>query len=101
MEYGSALTEDEKRYLEKCRQMEAECRSLWIKAIEFSPRLASYCPHLHDFTPQEWAALVAENSEFINIAPVHLFKGREWYMILTRQPELIDKYPGSIGRKLH
>ena len=101
MEYGSALTEDEKRYLEKCRQMEAECRSLWISAIGFSPRLASYCPHLHDFTPQEWAALVAENSEFINIAPVHLFKGREWYMILIRQPELIDKYPGSIGRKLH
>ena len=101
MEYGSALTEDEKRYLEKCRQMEAECRSLWIKAIEFSPQLASYCPHWHDFTPQEWAALVAENSEFINIAPVHLFKGREWYMILSRQPALIDKYPGSIGRKLH
>ena len=101
MECGSALTEDEKRYLEKCRQMEAECRSLWVRAIGFSPQLASYCPHWHDFTPQEWAALVAENSEFINIAPVHLFKGREWYMILSRQPALIDKYPGSIGRKLH
>ena len=101
MENEARLTVQERDCLEQCRKMDAECRRMWIRAMEYSPRLARYCSHWHDFTPQEWAALVAENSEFINIAPVHLFKGREWYMILTRQPELIDKYPGSIGRKLH
>ena len=100
MESEVALTEAEQRCLDKCRQMEAECRSLWISTIGFSPRLASYCPHWHDFTPQEWAKLVAENSEFINIAPVQLFEGSEWYMILARQPELIDRDPGIIDSKL-
>ena len=93
MESDVALTEAEQRCLDKCRQMEAECRSLWIRAIEYSPRLASYCPHWHDFTPQEWAILLAENSCFAAIAPLHLLGVREWYIILNRQIALIEKCP--------
>ena len=93
MDKTTTLTEPELNCLKKCREMEAECRSLWIRAMEFSPRLASYCPHWHDFTPPEWSILIAKNSDFINIAPVHLFGFREWYMILSCHPALIDQCP--------
>ena len=71
--------------------MEEECRSLWIRAIDFSPKLASYCPHWREFTPMEWATLIAGNKDFINIAPRHSFGNAEWFIILHRQPTLIDK----------
>ena len=73
--------------------MEAECRSMWLRAIDFSPRLAAYCPHWHDFTPMEWAKLLSENSDFINIAPLHLLGSKEWFIILSHQPALIDNCP--------
>lgn len=71
--------------------METECRSLWIRAMEFSPRLSAYCPHWGDFTPMEWATLIAGNSDFICIAPLHLLGADEWFVILNRQPALVDK----------
>lgn len=93
MENTTSLSEPEQDCLEQCRKMEAECRSLWIRALEFSPKLANYCPHWHDFTPMEWADLVAHNSNFINIAPLHKFGAAEWYIVLNRQPQLIEKCP--------
>ena len=65
--------------------------SQWIRAIDFSPKLASYCPHWREFTPMEWATLIAGNKDFINIAPRHSFGDAEWFIILHRQPTLIDK----------
>ena len=91
MQNAPELSEVELDCLDQCRKMEAECRSLWIRAIDFSPRLASYCPHWHDFTPPEWAILVAHNRDFINIAPLHLLGWKEWYIILEHQIALIDK----------
>ena len=106
MENKTALTEAEQSCLDKCRKMDAESRSLWIRAIEFSPRLASYCPHWHGFTPMEWADLLAHNKDFIRIAPIHEFCGKEWFMVLNRQPSLIEhcpiieKIPGNYWKSL-
>lgn len=91
MEKTTTLNAAEQDCLEQCRKMEAECRSLWIRALEFSPRLANYCSHWHDFTPMEWADLLAHNSGFINIAPLHKFGAAEWYIVLNRQPQLVEK----------
>lgn len=95
MESESNLTLPEQNCLNKCRKMEAECRHLWLRAIEFSPRLARYCSHWHDFTPLDWADLVAHNKDFINIAPLHSFGKSEWYIVLKRQPMLIEKCPAD------
>ena len=91
MQEETGLTGPEQDCLNQCRKMEADCRRLWIRALEFSPKLANYCSHWHDFTPMDWADLVAHNSFFITIAPLHKFGGAEWYIILNRQPSLIEK----------
>ena len=93
MEKSTDLTIPEQTCLDKCLQMEAECRGLWIRAMEYSPRLAAYCPHWHDFTPSEWAALLVSNREFVSIAPLHLLGADEWFRILCRQPALIEHCP--------
>ena len=46
-----------------------------------------------DFTPMDWAYLAAHNKDFINIAPLHEFSGAEWYIVLNRQPLLIEHCP--------
>ena len=89
----SGLTERELSCLQKCRQMEAECRSLWIRAMEYSPRLASYCPHWHDFTVIEWVEILSNQKDLINIAPQHLFNELDWLQILRHQPALIEYCP--------
>ena len=91
MEDDSKLNVAEQDCLKQCLKMEKECRSLWIRAIEFSPKLAGYCPHWRDFTPMEWATLIAGNKDFITIAPLHSFGEAEWSVILNRQPTLIAK----------
>ena len=91
MEDDSKLNAAEQDCLKQCLKMEEECRSLWIRAIDFSPKLASYCPHWREFTHMEWATLIAGNKDFINIAPRHSFGDAEWFIILHRQPTLIDK----------
>ena len=93
MENEARLTVQERDCLEQCRKMDAECRRMWIRAMEYSPRLARYCSHWHDFTPMDWAELAAHNKDFINIAPLHEFSGAEWYIVLNRQPLLIEHCP--------
>ncbi len=93
MENETNLTDREQNCLDKCRKMEAECRRMWLRAMEFSPRLAAYCHHWHDFTSMDWADLLAHNTDFINIAPIHELGGAEWFIILGRQPLLIGKCP--------
>ena len=93
MESEARLTVQERDCLEQCRKMDAECRRMWIRAMEYSPRLARYCSHWHDFTPMDWADLAAHNKDFINIAPLHEFSGAEWYIVLNRQPLLIEHCP--------
>ena len=93
MENETNLTLPEQDCLDKCREMDAECRRMWVRAMEFAPRLAGYCPHWHDFTSMDWADLLSHNKDFINIAPIHEFAGAEWYIVLSRQPSLIEKCP--------
>ena len=88
-EYG--LNKVEADCLKKCQEAEAECRSLWVRAMEYSPRLAHYCTHWHDFTPGDWAKLLANNIEFIHIAPLHKLGCAEWFIVLSHQPALIEK----------
>ncbi len=93
MEDYTGLSESEKSCLKKCQAMEAECRDLWIRAIEYSPRLVCYCRHWYDFTPRDWATLLATQSNLINIAPLHLLGFDEWFKILFHQPSLIEYCP--------
>ena len=82
------LTEAERNDLFTCRHMDSECKSLWLRAIENSPKLARYCRWLNDFTPGEWAVLLSHRPDFINIAPIHKLSDREWEHILRYQPQL-------------
>ena len=90
-QFPTGLSVSEQNCLDQCLKMEAECRSLWIRALEFSPRLAHYCKHWHDFTPEDWGVLLAGNPDLITIAPLHELSMEAWYIILSRQPSLVEK----------
>ena len=93
MEEYAGLSSAEKNCLNECLKMEAECRSIWVRAIDFSPKLAAYCTHWGEFTPKDWAKLLANNAQFADIAPLHKLGDAEWYIILGHQPLLITKCP--------
>ena len=71
----------------------AECHSLWIRSIDYSPKQARYCKHWHDFSPAEWGTLLAYKSEFINIVPIHDLNADNWFELLCRQPSLLEYCP--------
>ena len=89
----TGLSEAERDCLRDCLKMEAECRSLWIRAMYFSPKLAAHCTRWSEFTPMDWAKLLADNAQFIDIAPLHKLGSAEWFLILSHQPALIEKCP--------
>ena len=91
MEYD--LDDVEKECLASCRKQERQMRSMWLSAIEYSPKLARYCPCLNDFTPTEWSILLSHDASFINIAPIHRFSINDWYWVLLYQAELADLCP--------
>ena len=93
MEKYIGLSETEQACLEKCREMEDECRNMWVRAMGFSPKLACYCTHWSDFKPSDWARMLVDNREIINIAPIHLLSCKEWSFVLMYQPVLIDHCP--------
>ena len=85
------LTDSELNNLFTCRQMETECKSLWLRAIADAPKLARYCRWIHDFTTGDWAVLLSHCPEFINIAPLHELSVNEWVLILSYQPQLASE----------
>ena len=74
--------------LRECQKMEFECNRIWLKAIEFSPKLARYCNRFNNFNTGEWAVLLSHCPQFANIAPLHKLSVAEWVHILTWQPQL-------------
>ena len=82
------LNESVLDWLNKCRKMEIECNRIWLKAIEFSPKLAHYCKRFNDFSTGQWGVLLSHCPEFINIAPLHELSASEWTHILCWQPQL-------------
>ena len=93
MEEYANLSEEEKERLTQCLRKEADCRDLWIKAIQFSPKLGTYCNYWHNFTTLDWARLLSNNIQFLNMAPLHKMNTAEWLIILNKQPSLIDICP--------
>ena len=91
--FYTGLSVPELDCLEKCREMEAECRKLWMRAMSYSPKLACYCTHWNEFTPAEWASMLVDNRNLINVAPVHLLGFKEWGFILNYPPTLIEHCP--------
>ena len=87
------LSEEERDRVLQCLRMEADCRDLWIKAIRFSPKLGTYCNCWHNFTTLDWARLLSDNIQFLNMAPLHKLNAVEWLIILNKQPSLIDICP--------
>ena len=96
MEESIGLSQPEQDCLKKCCEAEAQCRSMWIRAMSFAPKLACYCTHWSDFTPAEWVKIVVDNRDLISIAPIHLLQCEEWGLILRCQPSLIDYCPASV-----
>ena len=85
------LTDSERNNLFTCRHFEAECKSLWLRAIADTPKLARYCRWIHDFTTGDWATLLSHRPEFINIAPIHELSVNEWVFLLSCQPQLASE----------
>ena len=95
MDEFAGLTEEEIERVQRCLWLEFDCRDSWIKAIQFSPKLAAYCNCWHNFTTMDWARLLSDNIQFINMAPLHKMTFAEWVVVLNKQPSLIDHCPIS------
>ena len=95
MDEFAGLTEEEIKRVQRCLWLEFDCRDSWIKAIQFSPKLAAYCNCWHNFTTMDWARLLSDNIQFINMAPLHKMTFAEWVVVLNKQPSLADRCPIS------
>ena len=93
MEEYNHLSEEERNRVLQCLRMEADCRDSWIKAIQFSPRLSTFCKCWHNFTTLDWARLLSNNIQFLNMAPLHKMSTAEWFIILNKQPSLVNVCP--------
>ena len=93
MEEYNHLSEEERDHVLQCLRMEADCRDLWIKAIQCSPRLGNFCKYWHNFTTLDWARLLSNNIQFLNMAPLYKMSAAEWFIILNKQHSLVNICP--------